>query len=326
MFPGVCVTRGGFAHRCSKLRAFPGTVRAPSPLQVNPLWVSAYSSAGSQHNEKYCLDIVRTRDYDGFLCSLLLPSAARRASLALRAFNVEIAQVKDLVTQKSTGLMRMQFWRMAVEDVFRDKPPEQPVGAELWLAVKKHNLTKRWLLRIISEREKDLEDKTYRNLQELETYSENTCSALLYLILESLGVRDVHADHAASHIGKAQGVVTCLRATPYYSQWRKVYLPMELCMLHGASQEDFMRGSREQSVKDVVYDIASQAHVHLQHARSFARNVPTAAFPAFLQTVVLEDYLQRVRKVDFDVFHPTLQKRNPLLPIQLYLRSWKAVY
>lgn len=34
---------------------------------------------------------------------------------------------------------------------------------------------------------------------------------------------------------------------------------------HGASQEDFIRNSREQNVRDVVYDIASQAHVHLQH-------------------------------------------------------------
>lgn len=36
---------------------------------------------------------------------------------------------------------------------------------------------------------------------------------------------------------------------------------------HGASQEDFIRGSREQNVRDVVYDIASQAHAHLQHVR-----------------------------------------------------------
>lgn len=34
---------------------------------------------------------------------------------------------------------------------------------------------------------------------------------------------------------------------------------------HGASQEDFIRSSREQKVRDVVYDVASQAHVHLQH-------------------------------------------------------------
>ena len=38
-----------------------------------------------------------------------------------------------------------------------------------------------------------------------------------------------------------------------------------VCHQHGASQEDFIRGSREQNVRDVIYDIASQAHVHLEH-------------------------------------------------------------
>ncbi|XP_028985087.1 NADH dehydrogenase (ubiquinone) complex I, assembly factor 6 isoform X1 [Betta splendens] len=284
------------------------------------------ASSGSRHNERFCLDLVRSRDYDGFVCSLLLPENARRSSLALRAFNVELAQVKDSVSQKTIGLMRMQFWKSAIEEIYRDEPPNQPVSAELWRAVRKHYLTKRWLLRIIAEREKDLEDRAFRNLQELEMYSENTQSSLIYLLLACLGIKNVHADHVASHIGKAQGIVTCLRATPYNSRRRKVYLPMDVCMLHGASQEDFIRGSREQNVRDVVYDIASQAHVHLQHARSFSKSVPAAAAPAFLQTVVLEDYLQRVRRVDFDVFHQSLQTRNPLLPIQLYLRSWRKTY
>nr|XP_015213196.1 PREDICTED: NADH dehydrogenase (ubiquinone) complex I, assembly factor 6 [Lepisosteus oculatus] len=284
------------------------------------------SSGQSQHSEKYCLDLVRVRDYEGFICSLLMPVALRRSSIALRAFNVELAQVKDAVSQKTIGLMRMQFWKNAVEEIFRDEPPHQPVTAELWRAVKKHSLTKRWLLRIIKEREKDLDDRAYRSLPELESYSENTQSSLLYLLLESLGVKDVHADHAASHIGKAQGIVTCLRATPYHSRRRRVYLPMDICMLHGVSQEDFIRGSGEQKVRDVVFDIASQAHVHLHHARSFSKNVPLNASPAFLQTVALEDYLERVRRVDFDVFHPSLQKRNPLLPLQLYIKSWKRTY
>lgn len=50
-------------------------------------------------------------------------------------------------------------------------------------------------------------------------------------VILSEGLKDVHADHAASHIGKAQGIVTCLRATPYHSSRRKVYLPMDVCML-----------------------------------------------------------------------------------------------
>ncbi|XP_009322722.1 PREDICTED: NADH dehydrogenase (ubiquinone) complex I, assembly factor 6 [Pygoscelis adeliae] len=253
---------------------------------------------------------LRKRDYEGFLCSLLLPVESRTSAFALRAFNVELAQIKDSITQKTTGLMRMQFWREAVEDIYCDNPPHQPVAAELWRAVKRHNLTKMWFMKIIDEREKNLDDRAYRNIQELETYAENTQSALLYLTLEMLGVRDIHADHAASHIGKAQGIVTCLRATPYHSTRQKVFLPMDICMLHGVSQEDFIRGKQEKNVRDVIYDIASQAHIHLEHARSFSKKVPVKAYPAFFCTVALDDYLCNMRKVDFNIFHPSLQKKS----------------
>ncbi|XP_078789097.1 NADH dehydrogenase (ubiquinone) complex I, assembly factor 6 isoform X2 [Oryzias latipes] len=275
---------------CRKIA--PKNVCTQRATEIQSVRAVSNGTVGSDHSEKYCVDLVRSRDYEGFLCSLLLPKEVWRSCLTLKAFNVELAQVKDSVSQKTIGLMRMQFWKTALDDIYRDEPPNQPVGTELWKAVKKHNLTKRWLLRIVTEREKDLDDRAYRTLQELETYAEKTHSSLIYLLLECLGVRDVHADHAASHIGKAQGIVTCLRAIPYHSSRRKVYLPMDICML----------------------------------ARSFSHNVPAAAFPAFLHTVGLEDYLQRVRKADFDVFHKSLQNRNPLLPIQLYIRSWRNIY
>nr|XP_037856198.1 NADH dehydrogenase (ubiquinone) complex I, assembly factor 6 isoform X6 [Chlorocebus sabaeus] len=229
-------------------------------------------------------DEERKRDYEGYLCSLLLPAESRSSVFALRAFNVELAQVKDSVSEKTIGLMRIQFWKKTVEDIYCDKPPHQPVAIELWKAVKRHNLTKRWLMKIVDEREKNLDDKAYRNIKELENYAENTQSSLLYLTLEILGIKDIHADHAASHIGKAQGIVTCLRATPYHGSRRKVFLPMDICMLHGVSQEDLLRRNRDKNVRDVIYDIASQAHLHLKHARSFHKSVPVKAFPAFLQT------------------------------------------
>lgn len=225
------------------------------------------------------------------------------------------------------GQMRLHFWKNAVEGMFQgDSPPPQPVAVELGKAIKRHKLTKRWLMKIIEEREKDLDDKPYRNIQELESYAENTQSSLLYLTLEILGVKDIHADHAASHIGKAQGILTCLRATPYHSHRRRPLLPMDICALHGASQEDFVRKKRDKHVRDVIYDIASQAHLHLEHARSFHQKVPTPAFPAFLQTVALEDYLKKIQKVDFDIFHPFLQQKSTLLPLFLYVRSWRKRY
>ncbi|XP_061633355.1 NADH dehydrogenase (ubiquinone) complex I, assembly factor 6 isoform X1 [Phyllopteryx taeniolatus] len=328
------------AKSCVKPSLFFTVQRQTSPAgacarraaEIRSVRAAASATADVQHNERFCLELVRSRDYEGFVCSLLLPEAARRSALALRAFNVELAQAGE-------GLCFSEVSRSDANAVLEDghrrhlqrqttQPASQRRAVEDFVsqAVKKHNLTKRWLTRIIAEREKDLDDRGYRNLQELESYAENAQSPLLYLLLESLGVKDVHADHAASHVGKAHGIVTCLRATPHHSGRRRVYLPLDICMLHGVSQEDFIRRSREQDVRDVVYDIASQAHVHLQNARSFGPRVPAAAMPAFLHTVVLEDFLQRVRKADFDIFHPSLQKRNPLLAIQLYLRSWKKTY
>ncbi|XP_072324174.1 NADH dehydrogenase (ubiquinone) complex I, assembly factor 6 isoform X2 [Scyliorhinus torazame] len=253
---------------------------------------AANTGAMTPGHQQYCLQLVRNRDYEGFLSSLLLPPEFHSSVFALRAFNVELAQVQDLVTQKTIGLMRMQYWRQMIEDIYSDNSPPQPIAIELWKAVKKHKLTKRWFLRIIDEREKNLNENAYRNIKDLESYAENAQSSLIYLVLEVLGVKNIHADHAASHIGKAQGIVTCLRATPYHCRRRKVYLPLDICLL----------------------------------ARSFCKNVPSKACPAFLQTVVLDDYLDRIRKVDFDVFHPSLQKTNTMLPFYLYIRSWRKIY
>ncbi|KAF7246099.1 NADH dehydrogenase (ubiquinone) complex I, assembly factor 6 [Varanus komodoensis] len=300
----------------------PGSCGGSAPA----LAVAAASNRpGTAEEERYCLNLVRKRDYEGFLSSLLLPAGSRSSAFALKAFNIELAQA-DSVTQKTIGLMRIQFWRKAVEDIYHDKPPQQPVAIELWKAIKRQNLTKRWLMKIIDEREKNLDDRPYRDISELEMYAENTQSTLLYLVLETLGVKDIHADHAASHIGKAQGIVTCLRATPFHASRRKVFLPMDICMLHGVSQEDFIRYNQEKKVKNVIYDIASQAHVHLEHARSFRKDVPVKAFPAFLCTAALEDYLIKLQKVDFNVFHPVLHRRSTLLPLHLYIRSWKKTY
>ncbi|KAK2095505.1 hypothetical protein P7K49_026921, partial [Saguinus oedipus] len=303
------------------------------PGKISSLIYIGFSDFGFEEAKQRTSDcsekVRRKRDYEGYLCSLLLPAESRSSAFALRAFNVELAQaewkeyVKDSISEKTIGLMRMQFWKKTVEDIYCDNPPHQPVAIELWKhiirdyflmdtiwtlyeyfyvlemvleglqnqnahllrhAVKRHNLTKRWLMNIIDERaiaiirsqkeilakktyfqEKNLDDKAYRNIKELENYAENTQCSLLYLTLEILGIKDLHADHAASHIGKAQGIVTCLRATPYHVSRRKVFLPMEICMLHGVSQEDFLRRNQDKNVRDVIYDIASQAHLHLKH-------------------------------------------------------------
>ena len=49
-------------------------------------------------------------------------------------------------------------------------------------------------------------------------------------------------------------------------------------MKHGVSQEDVIRGSQEQNVKDVIYDVASQAHYHIEHVSVWLIQIDSLMF------------------------------------------------
>ncbi|XP_064640795.1 NADH dehydrogenase (ubiquinone) complex I, assembly factor 6-like isoform X2 [Lineus longissimus] len=256
---------------------------------------------------EYCMDTVRKYDYESFLCSLLLPSSARTSAFAVRAFNVDVAQIRDMVSDKNIGYMRMHFWKDSLEGIYKDVPPRSPVGLELHKAVKRHGLSKHWLKRIIEGRTENLSDQQFRSMKDMEDYAEQTVSSLYYLLLEILGIKNVNADHAASHIGKAQGLVTQLRAVPFNAGRQRVYLPLELMLLHDVSQEEVIRGSTEQKMKDVAYDIAGNAHQHLDKAS-------------------IRNYLKILQQVDFNVFDSKLQQRNHWLPISLWMQRMRGKY
>lgn len=85
------------------------------------------------------LNLHRKYEYENFLCTLLLSGNDHRAFIfAVRAFNVEIALIRDQVSQRDIGLGRLAFWRDAVNKIFRrgesslkEDVPRHPVVLEL---------------------------------------------------------------------------------------------------------------------------------------------------------------------------------------------------
>ena len=49
------------------------------------------------------------------------------------------------------------------------------------------------------------------------------------------GINDLKADHTASHLGKAQGLVTVLRGLPFNASRRIVYLPQDVMIKVGVN-------------------------------------------------------------------------------------------
>jgi hypothetical protein len=92
-------------------------VGAASPAAAGTHAPRSSAAPASGYDAAALRELVRRGDSEGYLCALLLPSAgARDAALALRAFNIEVASVRDGARgNPQAAHIRMAFWRDAVE-------------------------------------------------------------------------------------------------------------------------------------------------------------------------------------------------------------------
>ncbi|XP_076234315.1 NADH dehydrogenase (ubiquinone) complex I, assembly factor 6 homolog sicily [Calliopsis andreniformis] len=287
------------------------------------LHVSKYSSvAKKQTPSEYCMELVRKHDYENFLCTLLLPSEIRTIAFAIRAFNVEVAQIQDQVHDYKIGEMRMRFWTDAINNTYKGNPPRSPVMLELHKILQKHSLSKHYFKRLMEARLEILSNCSFPDLNAIEKYAEYSTSSIYYLLLEACNTINIDADHVASHVGKSHGIVTLIRSIPYNARNRVNTLPEDILMKYGVSTEAIFQNISSQDLQNVIYDVASRGKLHLDKAISLKAKMKKEVNLIFLPIVCLENYLSELRKADFNIFDARLQKRNSLLPFRLLWRKW----
>ncbi|CBI17740.3 unnamed protein product, partial [Vitis vinifera] len=239
-----------------------------------------------------------------------------KAAFAIRAFNVETARAMDIASDPRVGLMRLLWWQEAIDKIFANKTIEHPTAQALASVVSEHKISKGWMKRSVEARINDARREVTdmpETIEELERYAEDTVSTLLYTTLQAGGIRSTAADHAASHIGKASGLLLLLRSLPYHANRNQIRMdsPEGLC--------------------DVVFDMASVANAHLEKARQLAGTVPAEALPVLLPAVPAQVILDSLSRVQFNVFDPRMARGIlgiPPLWFQLKLKwhSWRGKY
>ncbi|KAL8996494.1 MAG: hypothetical protein Q9169_004003 [Polycauliona sp. 2 TL-2023] len=267
---------------------------------------------------QYCTNLLKQYDHPSYILTTFLPPNVRPAYLAIRAFNLELARIPDASSSGSVRSMRYQFWRDTIASTFAHKPVAQPVATLLSSVLSSslqddissgssnHSpsvLSKSRILRLITTREKYSTNAPYSSLESLESYAENTYSTLLYLTLSALPLHSITADHIASHIGKAAGIVAVLRGIPLLAfppppnhhsnnpsssnlsgsptfdttqrtQQGAVTLPLDIMASCNLKEEDvFQYGADAPGLKDAVFQVATRASDHLITARQMLKNV-----------------------------------------------------
>jgi NADH dehydrogenase [ubiquinone] 1 alpha subcomplex assembly factor 6 len=287
----------------------------------------------------YCVRQVRAYDYHHYLCLLHLAPAMRKAAFTFRAFNIETARAMDVVSDPRTCLMRLLWWKEAVDKVFGNKLVEHPVAQALSSVIADHKVSKHWLKRSVEARINDAnrEEGTIPGTSaELERYAEDTQSTILYMTLQAGGIQSTVADHAASHIGKASGLLLLLKALPHHvnKQGTVHYIPASvaeecgLLITREGGRSEVRAGER---LPDAVFKVASVAEAHLHKARELAPSVPKEAIPVLLPALPAQVLLDTLRRCEFNVFDPRLSRGvhgvSPLwYQLKLNWNAWRSRY
>lgn len=152
---------------------------------------------------------------------------------------------------------------------------------------------------------------------------------MLYLSLEALGVKDTHADHVASHLGKAIGITTLLRGTKYHASAGSFYIPLDLQREYKVTVHDMTQGPQNaeslQALADIFYEISAHAHVHLEHARHMLGQAPKGTELAMLQGVRTVTYLEDLQKANFNALDDSLEPKGHFrYQMQLLMAYWRG--
>jgi phytoene synthase len=284
----------------------------------------------ASHKEElsYCGAEVRRHDPDRFLTALYAPPPERESLMTLYAFNLEVAKVRESVSEPMLGEIRLQWWREALDEAYAGGPIRRHAVAEpLAALVRARGLTRAHLDRLIDARARDLYDEPPKTTDDLISYAEETSSTVVWLALEALGVPSGGAETEAGRaVGIAWALVGLLRAMPHHLRQRRSYLPQDLEAAHAVDRRtmDELKGSPQLAA--AVQALAGRARGFLSEARSVRGSVPAAALPALLPAVLADGYLRRLARAGYDVFDPRLGLRPGLMSLRLALHATLGRY
>ncbi len=246
----------------------------------------------------YCTDLVRDHDPDRFLISLYFSEQVSADLRVLFAFHHEIAKTREVVTETMLGHIRLQWWRDALDGLYKDEPDilEHEVIQPLADVIQRYDLPQKDFLDLIYAREFDLEDVAPSSLDGLKKYAEFTQTPLLRLCLRISGQERLDDDAMIKQVAINFGVIGLLRSVVFHARQRRHYLP-----------DDLMR--RYDVRADKLYELKAQeglAHVIEASAALYQKYLTPKARILRLCQGLSRQYHTRLKALNYDVFDPAV--------------------
>ena len=234
-------------------------------------------------------ELVRHSDRDRYTAALYAPDGKRDALMALYAFNVQIAGIRDAIKEPMAGEMRLQWWRDAIIGNSSTETAGNPVADALCGAIEAHSLPPAPFENMLEARRFDLYDDPMPSRNDLEGYCGETAGALFQLSCLVLnGDRAPGAADASGHAGCAYAIAGLLSLLPLHRRRGQCFVPAEILAACGIDRDVFVGGDPSPAAIQAVSAMIAMGRGHLNAFHKQAVHVPHTLRPAFLPVAGVE--------------------------------------
>ncbi|MEK9967211.1 MAG: phytoene/squalene synthase family protein [Rhodospirillaceae bacterium] len=273
-------------------------------------------------SDEYCLNEVRRHDHDRYVTALFLPADRRTATLALYAFNLEIARTREIVSEPLLGQIRLQWWRETIEGIYAGTPREHPVVEALMAAIEGHGLPRARLDGLIDAREADLDDAPPSDLAALETYARETSGELSALAMFCIAGNSAPELDAARRIGTAWALVGLVRAVGFHAQTQRLYIPEDLLSEYEVERRRLFDLKPSPGLNRAIADMVARAEGLLREARDNAPEIGRPARRGLLLARLADRQIAAIRGANCDPFALPAARSAPIL--RLAIAAWRG--
>jgi phytoene synthase len=220
--------------------------------------------------------LVRRHDPDRFLTALFAPPPRRESLFLLYAFNHELARAREVASQPTLALIRLQWWREVVEGA----PRRHEVAGPLRRALAEGVFQAGELLDMIAAREREA-DPAIETYADWLSYLRGGAGSLAVAAGRLLGASQYDVLRS---IGAAYAVAGLLRSEIALARQGRCLLPADRLAVAGFTIEKVIATPCAPGLASLRAELAAAGRVMLPAGddRRFDRKVIAAALPGVL--------------------------------------------
>lgn len=284
------------------------------------------SEAPIDGSAAYCIDQVRSFDKERFLCSLFAPVEVRTALAALYALDLELSRIRTRVREPLVGLMRVQWWRDAIDAIYAGRCPGHPVAVALSDAIRRYDLPQGAFAPLLAARDRELADEALPDMAALIGHVQETTAGIAALALTVLACGGREERLAAQEVSVGWALAGLLRELRADARAQTLVVPQAVAQAAALTQAGSIRESARPQLRTAVGIVAATARQHLAAARDRRAVVSKRALPVLLWATYAEGHLNELKRAGNDPFAVRLHRRAPLRMIAAAVNHARGRY